>query len=35
MEIIDLICEAAQKSAPTADLGLVRRCYDFAKERHA
>jgi len=35
MEIIDLICEAAQKGAPTADIGLIRRCYDFAKERHA
>jgi guanosine-3',5'-bis(diphosphate) 3'-pyrophosphohydrolase len=35
MEIIDLICETAQKGAPTADIGLIRRCYDFAKERHA
>jgi len=35
MEIIDVICEAAQKSAPNADIGLIRRSYDFAKERHA
>ena len=35
MEIIDVICEAAQKSAPAADIGLIRRCYDFAKQRHA
>jgi GTP pyrophosphokinase len=35
MEIIDVICEAAQKSTPTADIGLIRRSYDFAKERHA
>jgi GTP pyrophosphokinase len=35
MEIIDVICETAQKSAPNADIGLIRRSYDFAKERHA
>ena len=35
MEIIDVICEAAQKSTPTADVGLIRRCHDFAKQRHA
>ena len=35
MEIIDLICETAQKSNPAADVGLIRRCHDFAKERHA
>jgi len=35
MEIIDVICQAAQKSAPSADIGLIRRCHEFAKQRHA
>ena len=34
MELIDLICETAQKNNPNADLALIRHAYDFAKERH-
>ena len=35
MEIIDAICETAQRSAPNADIGLIRRACDFAQQRHA
>ena len=34
MEIINFICEIAQKNNPNADLALIRRAYDFARERH-
>jgi GTP diphosphokinase / guanosine-3',5'-bis(diphosphate) 3'-diphosphatase len=35
MELIDLICETAQKNNPNADVALIRQAYGFAKERHA
>jgi guanosine-3',5'-bis(diphosphate) 3'-pyrophosphohydrolase len=35
MEIIDVICEAAQKSHPGADIDRIRRAHAFAEERHA